>query len=125
MKTVVVLNRETMGRGDDTLGGVLIDKLLLTLADMPEKPVVMAFYNSGVRLMCDGSPVLEPLRQLQAAGVELLACGTCLDYLRPARAHRGGPGQQHAGDHRRHADGGQGDHDLGRAVEWPAIVIVE
>ena len=60
--------------------GCLIQKLLLTLAEMPEKPVAMAFYNSGVKLLCEGSPVLKPLQALAADGVELLACGTCLDY---------------------------------------------
>ncbi len=85
MKTVVIVNSETMGRGNDKLGGVLIDKFLQTLADMPEKPVIVAFYNTGVRLLCEGSAVLEPLGKLQAAGVELLACGTCLEFfdLRP------------------------------------------
>jgi len=80
MKTVLVIHSEFMGRGDDKLGSVLAEKFLLTLADMPEKPAIVVFYNSGVKLMCEGSPVLEPLRSLQAAGVELLACGTCLDY---------------------------------------------
>ncbi len=81
MKTVLIVNSDTMGRGNDKLGGVLIDKFLQTLADMPEKPVLVAFYNGGVRLLCEGSPVLEPLGKLQAAGVELLACGTCLEFF--------------------------------------------
>lgn len=81
MKTVVVLNSDGMGRGDEKLGGVLIAKYLLTLAEMPGKPVAVAFYNSGVKLLCQGSPVVEPLRTLESAGVELLACGTCLDYF--------------------------------------------
>jgi intracellular sulfur oxidation DsrE/DsrF family protein len=74
-----------MGRGHDHLGGLLMDKFLQTLADLPEKPVIVAFYNAGVKLLCEGSPVLEPLGKLQAAGVELLACGTCLEFfdLRP------------------------------------------
>jgi selenium metabolism protein YedF len=85
VKTVFIINSDAMGRGHDRLGGVLMDKFLRTLADMPEKPVIIAFYNSGVRLLCEGSLVLEPLGMLQAAGVELLACGTCLDFfdLRP------------------------------------------
>jgi selenium metabolism protein YedF len=85
VKTVIIINSDTMGRGHDRLGDVLMGKFLQTLTDMPEKPVIIAFYNIGVRLLCDGSPVLEPLGKLQTAGVDLLACGTCLDFfdLRP------------------------------------------
>lgn len=81
MKTVFIINGETMGRGDDVLGAVLMGKMLITLADLPEKPAVIVFYNGGVRLLCEGSPVLTPLKSLEATGVELWACGTCLDYL--------------------------------------------
>jgi intracellular sulfur oxidation DsrE/DsrF family protein len=77
VKTVFVINSDTMGRGHDRLQ---------TLVDMPEKPLIVAFYNGGVRLLCEGSPVLDPLGKLQAAGVELLACGTCLDFFE-LRAH--------------------------------------
>ena len=80
MKTVLIINSEGMGRGDEALGGVLIHKFLLTLAEMPDKPGIVAFYNSGVKLICEGSAVLEPLKALQAAEVDLLACGTCLDH---------------------------------------------
>lgn len=85
MKTVVIINSEIMGQGSRELGGLILDKFLLTLGDMPEKPVIIAFYNSGVKLLCDESPVLATLRALQQAGVDLLGCGTCLDYyeLRP------------------------------------------
>jgi selenium metabolism protein YedF len=86
MKTVLIINADSMGRGDERLGGLIIGKFLQTLADMPELPVAVAFYNSGVRLLCEGSPVLEPLGKLQTAGVELLGCGTCLDFLE-VRAH--------------------------------------
>ncbi len=88
MRTAIIINDDFMGRGSRELGGLILDKFLLTLGQMPEKPVAMAFYNTGVKLLCEGSPVLEPLRALQQAGVELLACGTCLDYheLRPTIA---------------------------------------
>ncbi len=81
MKTVFIINGDTLGKGDDVLGSALMGKMLLTLADLPEMPMAIAFYNSGVRLLCEGSPVLAPLKDLEAAGVELWACGTCLDYL--------------------------------------------
>jgi selenium metabolism protein YedF len=80
VKTVFVVNGDTLGTGDDVLGSALMGKMLITLADLPEKPAVMVFYNSGVRLLCEGSPALPSLKSLEAAGVELWACGTCLDY---------------------------------------------
>ena len=39
------------------------------------------FYTEGVKLVCEGSLVLQWLKILEAAGVELLVCSTCLEYF--------------------------------------------
>ena len=41
----------------------------------------MLFYTDGVKLVCEGSPVLEQLRALEAKGLELIICSTCLNYF--------------------------------------------
>jgi selenium metabolism protein YedF len=78
---VIVISSDKMGRGNDELGYVLIRAFLHTVAGQAEKPAVMIFYNTGVKLTVQGSEVLEDLKQLESAGVQLLVCGTCLNYF--------------------------------------------
>jgi selenium metabolism protein YedF len=54
---------------------------IYALAEADGTPKRMVFMNSGVRLCVEGSPSLDDLKRLEAKGVELLSCGTCLDYL--------------------------------------------
>ncbi len=78
--TVLVLHAETLGRGDDALGAKLIGSFLRTLASVDPKPDAIVFYNAAVRLLGAGSAHLEALQQLDQAGVDLLACVTCLEF---------------------------------------------
>ena len=77
---VVSVASEFMGRGDDVLGNILIRAFFHTLGEVEPRPDVMVFYNSGVKLAAEGSPVLEDLRALAETGVRLLICGTCLGH---------------------------------------------
>jgi selenium metabolism protein YedF len=79
--TVVVVNGEAMGRGDDGLGAKLLASFLRTAATVDPKPEAIVFYNAAVRLLGPGSQSLEALRALDAAGVDLLACVTCLEFF--------------------------------------------
>lgn len=78
--TVVAVHAETMGRGDDALGAKLMGSFLRTLATVEPKPDAIVFYNAAVKLLAPGSPHLEALQALHAAGVDLLACVTCLEF---------------------------------------------
>jgi selenium metabolism protein YedF len=78
--TVFVLNAETMGRGDDGLGAKLMGSFLRTLSQTEPRPDAIVFYNAAVRLLGPSSPHLEALRTLDSAGVDLLACVTCLEF---------------------------------------------
>jgi selenium metabolism protein YedF len=78
---VIVISSDTMGRGNDELGYVLIRAFLHTIGLQKEKPDVMIFYNTGAKLTVQGSEVLEDLKQLESEGVQLLVCGTCLNYF--------------------------------------------
>ena len=78
--TVFAVNGETMGRGDDALGAKLMGSFLRTLAASEAKPEAVVFYNAAVRLLAPESPHLEALRALDDAGVDLLACVTCLEF---------------------------------------------
>lgn len=56
-------------------------KFLSLAAQAEEKPARIVFYAEGVKLVCEGSLVLQWLKMLEAAGVELLVCSTCLEYF--------------------------------------------
>jgi selenium metabolism protein YedF len=79
-ETVIIVNAETLGRGDDGLGGKLMGSWLRTLVAVEPKPDALVFYNGAVTLLASASPHLEALRALDAAGVDLLACVTCLEF---------------------------------------------
>ena len=72
---------EIMGRGDAELGHILIRSFFHTLGEVEPVPDTLVFFNGGVKLVVDGSPVLEDLEELCGRGVEILACGTCLSYF--------------------------------------------
>jgi selenium metabolism protein YedF len=78
---VIVFVEDKMGRGNDELGTVLIKAFLHTVAGQAKKPDVMIFYNTGVKLTVQGSDVLEDLKQMESGGVQILVCGTCLNYF--------------------------------------------
>jgi selenium metabolism protein YedF len=78
---VFLIQSEGLGRGDDQLGLILMANFLRLLGESQDKPSGMIFWNTGVRLLCQGSKFLEPLKRLEKQGVELLACATCLDYF--------------------------------------------
>lgn len=79
---VVYLSSETIGRGDDELGKLLMRSFIQSLRDTPPLPKRIIFLNSGVKLATEGSLVLDALRSFADEGVEILSCGTCLDYFR-------------------------------------------
>lgn len=79
--TVVIVSAEQMGRGDDGLGAKLLANFLRTLTGIEPKPDAMVFYNAAVKLLGPGSASLDALRQLDEAGVDLLACVTCLEFF--------------------------------------------
>ena len=78
---VILVQSESLGRGDDTLGLMLMANFLRLLGESGDKPGGIIFWNAGVRLVCEGSKALEHIRRLEDQGVEILACGTCLEYF--------------------------------------------
>jgi selenium metabolism protein YedF len=78
----ICINSNSMGRGNEELGSILIKALINTIKDTAPLPGAMVFYNSGILLALRDSPVIDSLRALEKAGVKLLICGTCLDYFK-------------------------------------------
>ena len=69
-----------MGEGNDELGAVLIKGFIYAISQQDTLPSTILFYNGGAKLTCEGSASLEDLKTLEAAGVEILTCGTCLNF---------------------------------------------
>jgi selenium metabolism protein YedF len=78
--TVVVVSSDRMGTGNDDLGKVLIKGFIFAVTQLDTLPKTMLFYNGGATLTCEGSDSLEDLKSLEAQGVQIMTCGTCLDY---------------------------------------------
>jgi selenium metabolism protein YedF len=80
MKRVIAIHSRHLGIGDDTLGEKLMGSFLRKLWGATPAPDCMLFYNSGVLLLRDDSPVLDALTGLHESGVDLVACGTCCTF---------------------------------------------
>ena len=78
--TVVVIRSKTMGVGSEELGAALMKGFLYALSQQDQLPRTILFYNGGAAITCADSPSLEDLKTLQAMGVEILTCGTCLNF---------------------------------------------
>ncbi len=78
---VLVISQEVMGKGDDSLGGILMKSFFHTLAETDPSPDTIIFLNSGVKLVVDGSEILEDIKNLEKKGKKIFACGTCLDFF--------------------------------------------
>jgi selenium metabolism protein YedF len=78
---VFFIDSDSMGRGSEELGNILMRAFLHTLGEADIKPNKIILVNSGVKLACEDSPALEDLQLIATQGVEILACGTCLNYF--------------------------------------------
>ncbi len=78
--TVVVISSAVMGEGDPELGKILIKGFIYALTQLNTLPKTMLFYNGGAHLTCENSASLEDLKSLEAQGVQILTCGTCLNH---------------------------------------------
>ena len=82
MKKVVVIAKEQLGGDNAELGSTLMRLFLMSLVQADSRPEKIIFMNEGVKLACQGSPVLSELEELAELGVAFSSCGTCLDFLK-------------------------------------------
>ena len=78
--TVVAVGSDRMGEGSEELGRILIKSFIFALTQLDDLPDKILFYNGGAKLTVEGSESLEDLKVLEEQGVEIMTCGTCLDY---------------------------------------------
>ena len=89
-KTLVLITTQTLGRGDDTLGEKLMGNFLASLGELGESLWRIVLLNGGVKLAAAPGAALDSLQKLEAAGVEILVCGTCLQFYGLLDARRVG-----------------------------------
>ena len=77
---VVAVGSNEMGNGAEALGKSLMKAFIFALTKQDYLPETMLFFNSGANLTCEDSDSLADLKELEAQGVEILTCGTCLDF---------------------------------------------
>jgi selenium metabolism protein YedF len=78
---IILVTSQYMGKGSDELGGILMKGFFYALSESYNLPQAVIFMNSGVKLTVEGTEILESLSVLESKGVEILSCGTCLDYF--------------------------------------------
>jgi sulfur relay (sulfurtransferase) complex TusBCD TusD component (DsrE family) len=79
--TVILVTNYGMGKADEKLQLLLIAKYFELLLQGGNFPSAICFYTDGVKLVCEGSPVIELLQKLESLNVRLISCSTCLNYL--------------------------------------------
>jgi selenium metabolism protein YedF len=79
-KILIMITNDVIGNGERTLGEKLMLNFLKTLPEMGDSLWRLVFLNEGVKLSVKDSPALPVLTQLEAQGVSILVCGTCLEY---------------------------------------------
>ncbi|MDP4109061.1 MAG: sulfurtransferase-like selenium metabolism protein YedF [Bacillota bacterium] len=78
--TVIVLSSDAMGNGDETLGKLLMKGFIYAVTKQDTLPETVIMYNGGAKLSCEGSESAGDLKNLEAQGVTVLTCGTCLNH---------------------------------------------
>jgi len=78
---IVLLTRYGMGSADEKLQLTLLAKYFELLLQGGDLPSAICFYTDGVKLVCEGSPVIEQLKKLESQNVRLIICSTCLNYF--------------------------------------------
>lgn len=79
--TVVLIPTHSFGHGDPDLGRALLLSFINALKKVEPLPKTLIFLNGGAMLPCAGSEFVRPIKELEQSGVEVLVCGTCLDFF--------------------------------------------
>lgn len=79
--TLLQINKYGMGEGDESLGLTLLQNYFKLILQEDVLPQFITFYNGGVKLVAEGSPVIDSLNEIEAKGVKILSCKTCLNHF--------------------------------------------
>ncbi|MDF2880896.1 MAG: SirA family protein [Clostridiaceae bacterium] len=76
----IVISSSFLGNGDDKLGAILMKSYLYALSESDNLPKDLIFINGGVKLTIEDSDCLDSIKKIHEKGVNILSCGTCLDF---------------------------------------------
>lgn len=77
---IIVITSDKLGTGDEELGKLLMKTYTYTLNETKPYPKAVIFMNSGVKLVVEGAETLDNIQKLHNKGIEIISCGTCLDF---------------------------------------------
>lgn len=77
---VILMTKDYLGEGSEELGRNLMKTFWVCMLEADVKPSKIYFINSSVKMVTKDSVHLENIKKLADAGVEIAACGICLDY---------------------------------------------
>ena len=80
-RVVAFIASDRFGEGDPELGRILMRAFIKTVGELEPRPGKLIFANGGVRLTTEGSDLLPDLAALADQGIEIISCGTCLDFF--------------------------------------------
>lgn len=80
-RATIFIRNNVMGHGDERLGRVLLKAFLKTLKTAQPLPREIICVNAGVHLTTEGSEEIPTLLELAEMGVDVVSCGTCLDFF--------------------------------------------
>ncbi len=78
---VVAISSDQMGGPNEELGRLLMNGFIFALLKQDRLPETIIFYNGGATLSCEGSKVIDDLKEMNAMGVDIITCGTCVKTL--------------------------------------------
>ncbi|EFU75698.1 sulfurtransferase-like selenium metabolism protein YedF [Lachnoanaerobaculum saburreum] len=78
-ETVVVIDSDKMGDGDEEFSKTLLKGFIYALSSQDIPPAKIIFYNTGVKMTTKGSESIEDLKVLANAGAKIYSCGACLN----------------------------------------------
>jgi selenium metabolism protein YedF len=78
---VCIIPADSMGRGSEELGWALLQNYVKTLKELSPLPSKIFFYNGGVKIVATDNKAVEAIIEMEQQGVEIWACGTCLEYF--------------------------------------------
>jgi selenium metabolism protein YedF len=77
---IIVIITDKLGAGEEQLGQLLMKTYTYTLNETKPYPRAVILINSGVKLAVEGSETLENMQKLAEKNIEIISCGTCLDF---------------------------------------------
>jgi len=79
-ETTILVTRNGMGEAEPALQEKLVCTYFRLMDENDILPPVICFYADGVKLVVDGSPIIDTLKSLETKGVRIILCNTCLQY---------------------------------------------